>query len=876
MQHVPSAEGPTHDPAAAYRASLEAIRARFFTEPHYRGPQAILARSEAADLLIAELWNRQFGSQSPQAGGPGLLAVGGYGRRELFPASDLDLLFIVNGAVGERDNKGRIRSFTQALWDSGVRVAATTRTLAECERFDPDNTEFTLSLLDARPIAGDRALADRLCSIIVPGLVTGERRSLGQRVLALTRERHARYGGTIFHLEPNVKDCPGGLRDANVCGWIDRILPDAARARHSSAGLADFERAFAFLASCRCFLHFRNGRDVNALDWKAQDAAAAAGVGIDAEVREPAYWMQMYFRFARAVERRLEQGIEALPRPKPLLRVPQFLRRKDAAQDFAVEGGQIHLQRTGDFDAAQDFEAVMRAFAAVSESGLPMSRESQDRVEEALPLLNARMDEGEVLWREIERVLCGRYAGLALRSMHAQGLLELTVPEFHGIDALVVRDAYHRYTVDEHTFVLLDTLHGLSAVAETKSPMAEWAGRFAALQHELQHPGLLYLAALLHDTGKGRAMQSHTRESARLAAAVLQRLGRDSFESGLVLHLIEHHLEMSAALRRDIFDAETIRAFAGCVQTPEELRMLTLFTYADINAVHPDALTPWKAENLWRLYIQTANYLDRNVDEERVDARVSSDLVRRITALISQESREVLRFLEGFPQRYLQTRSPEQIRTHYEMSKRLATDTVQLDLQWNAGRSDITLVTPDRQMLFARIAGVLSSFGMNIITADAFSNAHGVVVDSFRFADAFRTLELNPEERDRLVAAVHDAVLDEAAAAQMIAARRRSRRRDPLVRVETSVQFDTKSSSHSTLVQVVAQDQPGLLYTLAQALGEAHCDIIVALIDTEGDTAIDVFYLRRNGAVLDESDLPELQQHLLTAVQAGAGYPRQD
>ena len=871
MQHKTGAEGQTRDPVQVYQAAMAAIRTHFFTEPQYRGPQAILARAEAADTLLQELWARHF-STADQADAPALLAIGGYGRRELFPASDLDLLFVVTAAGDEKDFKNQIRSLTQELWDTGIRVAATTRTVAECERLDPENTEFTLSLLDARPLAGDRTLANRISGEIVPTLIAKDRRVLGQRLLALMRERHARYGDTIFHLEPNVKDCPGGLRDANVCGWIAKILPAAAQIRQSSAGSADFERAFAFLASCRCFLHFRNGRDVNALDWKAQDAAAAEGVGIDAEVRDPAYWMQMYFRYARAVERRLEQRIEALPRSKPLLRVPQFLRRKDTAQEFAIEGGQLCLQQADSFDAAQDLDAVMRAFAAVSESGVPLSRTSQDRVEEALPLLNAQIDEGEPLWRQLERVLCGRYAGLALRSMHAQGLLELTVPEFHGIDALVVRDAYHRYTVDEHTFVLLDTLHGLAAAGDAKSPMAEWARRFAALQRELQHPGLLYLAALLHDTGKGHSTGAHTSESARLARAVLQRLGRDSFESGLVLHLIENHLEMSAALRRDIFDAETVRAFAASVQTPEELRMLTLFTYADINAVHPDALTPWKAENLWRLYMQTANYLDRNVDDERVDARVSSDLVQRITALVPQESREVLRFLEGFPQRYLQTRSPEQIRRHYEMSKRLAIDAVQLDLHWHADRSDITLVTPDRQLLFARIAGVLSSFGMNIINADAFSNAHGVVVDSFHFKDAFRTLELNPEERDHLLAAVHDAVLDEAAAGRMIAARRRSRRRDPLLRVETSIQFDTKSSSHSTLVEVVAQDHPGLLYAIAKTLGEAHCDIIVALIDTEGDTAIDVFYLRRNGAVLDESDLAALQHALLAAVVADEAW----
>lgn len=854
---------PMHaDAPSVYRSAVEQIRSRFLTEPEFRGNDAIAARAEAADILVSALWPKGF---SGAGSAPALLATGGYGRRELFPASDLDLLFLVEEGDGEKRWKPAIRGFTQQLWDSGVRVAATIRTLAECQRFDPHNAEFTLSLLDSRFLAGDAGLAGRLLGTVLPALSERERKPLTARLLEITRERHAHYGDTIFHLEPNVKECPGGLRDAHVCGWLRQLYPSP-----ELKSTAEFARAFAFLASVRCFLHLRQGRDVNALDWKAQDAAAEAGVGVDGMTpRDTAYWMQMYFRYARLVARRLEQQTDALPQPRPLLRVPDFLRRRarDTSGGFHVDAGRLVLEGASPadtFDAALDFETVMRAFQTAAESGLPLAKASEDRIEEALPLLSSQMEEGEPLWRHLERILCGQHAGAALRSMHAQGVLELMVPEFHGIDALVIRDAYHRYTVDEHTFVLIDTLHRLQSPAE--GPLAEWARRFGGLLKEVQHTGLLYLAALLHDTGKGRARGEHTEESAKLAEGVLRRLERDAFESGLVLHLIENHLEMSAALRRDIFDAETVRAFAAKVQTPEELRMLTLLTYADVNAVHPDALTPWKAENLWRLYIATANYLDRNVDDERVDARLSSELVHRITAGAPQESRAILQFLEGFPQRYLQTRSPEQIRSHFEMTKRLGADVVQLELAWGTDRSEITLVTPDRRLLFARVAGVLAGWGMNIITADAFSNARGIVVDSFRFTDDFRTLELNPGERERLRQAVHDAVIEDAPATQAVGARRRSRKRDPLVAVGTSVKFDTRPSSHSTLVQVVAQDHPGLLYAIAQTLGEARCNIEVALIDTEGDTAIDVFYLTREGGVLEEEELASLEAKLVEAI----------
>ncbi len=852
-----------------FDAQLAAMRAEFL-EGDGSGMHAIAARAAAVDAWIVACWNDNF---NPADDALSLVAIGGYGRRELFPASDIDLLFLFADAATEKAQKDPIRRFTQQLWDAGLRVAATTRLPSECEKCDVDNIEFSLSLLDARPLAGAARLSEKLTATAIPSLIEHERRSLTARLVELTGERHARYADTIFHLEPNVKECPGGLRDEHVVGWLGRLQPEL----RGMASL-DFERAFGFMASIRCFLHLRQGRDVNALDWKAQDAAAEAGVGIEhRQSRDPAHWMQLYFRHARIIARRLDQSIDALPRPKPMLRVPDFLKRKRSNTGTAVPGlviddERITLENFRGHDAAQDFETVLRAFEAVSETGLRLSSASEERIEAALPILSSQMEEGDPLWLHLQRILLGHSAGLALRSMHAQGVLELLLPEFHGIDALVIRDAYHRYTVDEHTFVLIDSLHALEAPSEKAAakPVTEWGRRLASLLKDLQCPALLYLAALLHDTGKGRASGDHTLESAKLAEGVMQRLELDSFDQSQVMHLITNHLEMSAALRRDIFDAETVRAFAGKVSTPDELRMLTLFTYADINAVHPDALTPWKAENLWRLYIATANYLDRNVDDERVDARVSSDLIRRIIDLAPSDSRDMLKFLEGFPQRYLHTRSPEQLRAHYLLTTRFVQDPVQVDLHWSADRSEITLVTPDGRLLFARVAGVLASWGMNIITADAFSNAHGIVVDSFRFTDEFKTLEMNPLERDRLRQVVHDCIADDTVAAKTIGTRKRGRRREALVDVAASVNFDTRSSSHSTLVQVVAQDHPGLLYSIAQTLGEARCNIEVALIDTEGDTAIDVFYITRDRQPLDPTGLDPLKANLFAAISANA------
>ena len=849
-----------------YRDAFAALRGAFLSREE-SGVATVHARASAADDLVRVLWQAAEAADPRLGFGIAVLAVGGYGRGELFPASDLDLLFLVDNSTTEKSAKDPIRRINQQLWDSEIRVAATTRALSECEKYDPENAEFTLSLLDARFIAGDLTLATALLDQGLPKLLERDGKNLRARLVELTRERHARYGNTLFHLEPNIKECPGGLRDANVCGWLARLVQDT----HSPS--VEFREAFAFLAAVRCFLHLRNGRDNNALDWKTQDAAAADGIGVRSGLpRDAAHWMQLYFRHARVIARQLDGAVDAVPRPRSLLRASKefMVRRETDNTGMRVDRGRILLDdATSTYDPACDPEVALRAFQTVAETGARLGSEAERRLEEAVPILSSQMDEGTALWHKLRLILLGTYAGQALRSMHALGILELLIPEFHGIDALVIRDAYHRYTVDEHTFVLIDTLHGLKTPGE--GPMGEWRKRFSVVLRDLQHADLLYLASLLHDTGKGRSTGEHTTESARLAKSVLARLELDDFESGLVLGLIQNHLEMSSALRRDIFDAETIRSFAAKVQTPEELRIIALFTFADIHAVHPDALTPWKAENLWRLYMATSNYLDRNIDDERVDSRVSSELVLRVTQLLPGESRGVLHFVEGFPQRYLRTRTPEQIRTHYAMSRQLTADAVQLDFTWHADRSEITLVTPDRQLLFARVAGVLAAWGMNIITADAFSNAHGLVVDTFRFTDSFKTLEMNPTERDRLVQAVHDAIADPTVAAKLIANRKRSRRRVALVDVPTAVNFDRESSSHSTLLQVVAQDLPGLLYAISTTLGEARCNIEVAVIDTEGDTAIDVFYLTRDAVPLDASDLPDLKLRLTDAIARNAG-----
>ena len=850
---------------AEYERRLGQIRRDF--EVGGNGLSLASSRSELVDELIGRLWAVELAAEPKLAKGIALAAIGGYGRAQLFPYSDIDLLFCAEKGEAVRA-KDAIRRVSQALWDCGMRVSPMTRTLAECERFSPENAEFGLSLLDRRFLTGDATIFAKLDDKIRNKMMARDAKAIRSELAALTRERHAKYGDTLFHLEPNIKDCPGGLRDANVCGWL-RMLQDPLSTTVSEG--SEFEDALAFLAATRCFLHYRHERDDNTLDWLAQDAAAEMRIGLGRRVGagggkvDAAYWMRAYFRYARIVERRLDRELEV----NGLVQDSELRRVKLAPTvGFRLKDGRIVLDPAGAVDPAAEPDAVLAAFAAMAKTGAGLSAESEERIAAALPRLSSHLEEGPALWSKLSAILTGERAGKALRAMHALGLLELILPEFHGIDALVIRDAYHRYTVDEHTFVVIDTLHGLGADPGPDAP--EWRIKFRSMVRELQNPGLLYLAALLHDTGKGRAGENHAVESARMATGVLARLEMDAYDTSLVMRLIEMHLEMSAALRRDIFDVETVRAFAGKVQTHELLRMLTLFTYSDIQAVHPDALTPWKAENLWRLSMNAANQLDRNVDEERVNIRGRDERIARVLALLPKREAEVEQFLEGFPERYLKTRSPEEIRRHFEMTTRFEEEPFQVSCSYGTTMSEIALVTRDRPRLFAGMAAALAAWGMNVVTADGFANEAGVVVDSFRFTDTFRTLELNVSERERFVESVRDLVAGRASVEKMLSGRRRARRRAPRITVETKIDFDETASSHSTLLQIIAQDVPGLLRAVSLTLSTLGHNVEVALVDTEGETAIDVFYLTHGGERLNPEQERDLQAALLEAIEENA------
>jgi [protein-PII] uridylyltransferase len=841
-----------------YRRGSAAIQQQF--AKHHDGRKTIEARTALVDDIIQRLWNIHFAGAYPS--GVAVVAIGGYGRSALYPHSDIDLLFLCEKPESA-DLKAKIRALCQELWDMRMRLSPTTKTIDDCGKFNPENAESTIALLDARFVAGEPQLADYLKNKILPSVIVRESQTILERLIEINAERKAKYSNTIFHLEPDVKDCVGGLREFHLGSWaasIHGLLKEATWIDPNSYLPASLrgqtEHAVDFLASVRCFLHYRSGRDDNKLSWDAQEEASELGIGNGGGIK-PADWMRLYFRNARVLDRYAAQMVEQAASQKPsVFKQIQNWRSRASNADFTVVNGRVRLQQPAAID---DPDMMMRSFEFVAEHGIPLAAAVEHKIEENIPLLANTAAPMVDWWRHLGSILIRPHAGDALRAMQRVGLLNLIFPDFQNIDALVLRDLYHQYTVDEHTFLAIDALHQLS---ESQS---DWESRFLQLLDEVEQPELLVLAILLHDLGKGIESDDHVQMGVDLARKRLSAIGIEERSAETVCFLIASHLEASQAMRRDIFDMANIRDLAKRVSTQDRLKMLVLLTYADIKAVNRHALTPWKADNLWQLYIATSNFLNHSVDEERFHANAENEQMARIRLLAPQLGKRLKRFLDGIPQRYMSIHSAEEIAAHIEMAARVSNNGVQVKLNRQGQLFLLTIATQDKPMIFCNIAGALAAWGMNIIKADAFANGAGMVLDTFYFADTFRTLELNMEEWTRFQESIAD-VLTGKTSLETLMKRRRSESKGPKSQVETKLLFDDESSSRSTLLEVVTPDRPGLLYEMSYVFAKQGCNIEAALIDTEGRTAIDVFYLTRAGVKLPEAEKKKLEKSLLTAL----------
>jgi [protein-PII] uridylyltransferase len=811
-------------PGAGAASTLDAARRELIAETA-RGEAGRIAAERYADRVDA-LLQRLFFEAPPPPAPVTILALGGYGRRHLTLHSDVDVLVLFDGPIGAAEEQF-LRGFLHPLWDLPIVVGHQVRELADFARLETDNPEFLLALLDARRIVGDPALHSRFIAAF-HGPVTHA--TILALLQTLIDERHAKFNGTLYQLEPDTKDAPGALRDLLAVRTIAR-LTDPALLGRGPADRARLDEAEDFLLRVRSIIHLERKRNQNVLSHELQESAAQTlGYAGEPQPRVERL-MSDYFRHARIISRSLDWTRKTAPIPvgDNLVRAREGIRFVDASR------------------AVREPHTWLNAFQAAVDHGVAVA-------DEALALIQLHVDRHAAedffpTSREQQALLRflvprpGLYARLS--EMHDRGLLGRMFPEFQGIFSRAIRDFYHKYTVDEHTLL---TIRNLERLTEPPTPSRR---RFAGVLADLAAPELLVLALLFHDVGKCRD-EDHAAESVRLARQMFERLSLPDDSRAVVEFLIEHHLRMSmVAFRRDTEDPEIVKQFAGLVGFEERLKMLCLLTLVDVEAVSLETLTPWREELLWRLYVDTYNHLTLGYGDERIEHDQSgvADLLAGRPAGLSEA--EIRRFLEGLPRRYLQLFAREAIYRHVELSRDITSDHVHAALERKGAVWELTVVTLDKPYLFSNICGVLSSFGLDILRGHAMTNPNGLVLDIFQVSDADRFLELNADGRDRFLEVLQAAVSGRVDVAARLHAREHSVLHNRMVRrFAPVIHADHHSSQRYTILDIIASNAIGLLHRISRVISRHGCNVELVLISTEGAKAIDVFHITTGGAKL--------------------------
>lgn len=777
-------------------------------------------------------------------------AVGGYGRSALCLHSDVDLLIGFNDAIAETE-ENFVKAVLQPLWDLRIELGQHVREIGDFTQPDLTNPEFLLSLLDVRYLTGEESLYNRIATS-----AAAHASVMIEPLMTLVAERHAQFNDTLYQLEPDIKQAPGGLRDIAVIRHLRAMAPDA----FANLRDVDADRIAAaedFLLRIRSILHVFGGRDVNLLTHDLQEKVAEVmgSAGSDAHQRVEAL-MGEYFLRARAVTRALASTQRSLhPRSQGEIR--------RVGKQFEIGGDGVQFANPG--RAKEQPSLWLEAFRIALEHQCPVSESALTLIEEHVARCTADdfvATEGDRL--QLRRLLAPR-PGLydRLSDMHDCGLLNRIFPEFAKVHCRVVRDFYHKYTVDEHTLLAIRNVESLL------DPHTASHRRFGSILQELHDPELLTLALLFHDVGKWREAD-HAQESVHLAQSVLDRLELPEDERATVEFLIREHLQMSqVAFRRDAADPQVAARFAELVATEERLKLLCLMTLADVGAVSPDTLTPWKEELLWRVYVEAYNRLTLGYADDLLEGHRAglSVLIAGRPSDISEP--ELVSFLEGLPRRYLSTFGLGVVYRHVRLARNIKPDQIHTFLEKHDDVWELTLVTLDRPFLFSSVSGVLSYFGMDILRGQAMTTPEGLVLDVFEFADEEGFLKQNAAAASDISAMLEQVVAGSVDVTALLRGRERSLLYRRRLRRPPVIHFDNEHSRKYTVLEIVADDAPGLLHRISRVLSAEGCDLHLALIATEGKRAIDVLHVTRDGGKLTEEKQESIGRELERILEVG-------
>jgi len=819
------------------------------------GRAVVAAYTAAVDRLVE--WLFTYATRRYQGRHPfinqrcAIVALGGYGRGELNPASDIDLLVLYPWK-----SNPYVETVTErvlyALWDAGMQVGHAMRNARECCRLGMRDMIVKTALLDARWIVGDRRLMEEFEQQTVAMLWSTGQKAFFQEKLAESERRHARAGNSVYLLQPQVKDGKGGLRDLHTAMWMAKVKFKVRRMRDlvplavlSERDIAVLDEALDGVWRIRNAMHFVARGHHDLLSFELQEMLAPAlgfGPGRDGVER----FMRSYYRHATTLHRVSETVIaRCTQNASPYRSVPLPVRR--IREGMRIRGDTLYATGRDVFE--RDPLMVLEIFAEAQRHGARLSPGTLELVRECLPLLSAH-GQSQQAGQILVRILRGRaHVAATLGLMHAVGVLGVVLPEFGALECLIAHDPFHIYTVDQHSLMGVREIEALRA-----GQRADSVPHLTEVMRELSQPELVFLGMLLHDVGKGHG-HDHSARGARMAHAVVTRLGLNEDEQAAVEFLVQHHLLMShLAQRRDVRDDGLVIDFCRTVGTVDNLQRLYVLTYADMSAVAPGVWNNWRGTLVTELYRRAREVFDRGVFEpEDRGARAARVRERVIASVVPTARGIVSELLEHMPDGYILGTPEEVIPGHAELRRRL------LDAEAAGERPALAvLLTPyperdfteiaiccrDRPGLFAMVSGVLTANRMNILAARINTSRDGIALDAFRVSHPAGEVAIDAARWERVESTLRQVLSGAVDVEELV---RRStgssllqRRRRP---VPTRIEIDNRVSSQCTVLDVYTGDRVGLLFTITNCLYHLWLQIHLAKITTMVDQVLDVFYV---------------------------------
>ena len=890
-----SVNNPLADPAQIsrqFRAFLK-IEDQRLKMAHRRGAPGVetaAARSSVLDLVVkraygvATMLGEVGGTTQEAQNGCAVVALGGYGRGELAPYSDLDILFL---HLNHRAMQTRrlVEPILRLLWDAGLTIGHSVRSVNDCMVAARDDPHLQTALVSTRLLAGNVQIYDSL----LEALEKERRKRADTFIAAIKRERDARYvkfGAAVCLQEPNVKESAGGIRDLHTALWAAyarfgcKTLEElSARDLISAAEEKIAARAADFLWRVRYAAHVSTRRKTERLALDLQTILAREfGYKSSSHLLASERFMRDYYHHARELnlfsETLLARASE--PETKPARRWGRKVQRSPT-EPLSISDGRLQLGG----DARLFIENPMLffdAFALAQAAGVSFSQTLREAMRQSLAAVDHNFRVSTEAARAFLKLLGRRgRAGYTLRLMHEVGFLARFVPEFGRISLLIQHDLYHHYTVDEHT------LKAVEALDELHGTQDKQRAHLRLIFDEIENPALLYLSLLLHDLGKGRG-RGHIPRGAKIAQRVCKRLGLLEREAAKVTLMVWQHVAMAQlAQRRDLNEPQVIIDFAEQLGTLDSLNLLLLLTYADLNAVAPGVWSEWKSTLLWELYRRARALLaggDTPPDECEKRARFKEQVANSLKDLLPPS--EVERHVALLPDRYIRVTRPQTAAIHLQLIKELKPDSFARRWERHGREStELTVCTRDRHGLCGDIAGTLAAHGIEILSAELNTREDGIALDVFMLREASTHHAIDEQRYSAIDRAMRKAIAGESDIAALVerwrvrnAPRKHTNINQGRQRNLPQVACDNEASQTSTLIEVHAVDEPGLVYKIASALASLGLDIVCAKIATEKSDALDVFYVTdREGMKLSPTMLESVRLQLAELLSSTTSGP---